>query len=102
MQGYTKNRIETAKENCISVRDCSFVVNKFLNILITDIITDLEAGKLTKQVYQTRPKTKTQILREVNEYLTANGGEPVPLRRKSEKELLKDFKKYLNDFKINS
>ena len=102
MQGYTKNRIETAKENGISVRDCSFVVNKFLNILITDIITDLEAGKLTKQVYQTRPKTKTQILREVNEYLTANGGEPVPLRRKSEKELLKDFKKYLNDFKINS
>jgi hypothetical protein len=97
MQGYTKNRTETAKEHGISVRDCGIIVNSFINTLITDIITDLETGKLTKQDYRPRPKTKTQIIREVNEYITAHGGKPAPLRRKSQREILRDFQKYTNE-----
>jgi len=98
MQGGRNSRAETAKKTGISVRDCNYIINDFTNLFANDILTDLQAGKLTIKDYF-RNKTKTQKLREANKYLTAHGMKPLPLRKKSDKEKVRDFKKYLNELK---
>ncbi|KAA6335029.1 hypothetical protein EZS27_016692 [termite gut metagenome] len=98
IQGLPNSHARTAKEHDISIHDCRYIVNGFINLLTNDILTDLQTGKLTVKEYF-KKKTKTQELREVNEYLTRNGNSPLPLRKKSEKELLRDFQKCINELK---
>ena len=67
-----KSIADTAKEHCLSVRDCLLIVNSFTNILISEILHELKNGTLFVLEYQ---KPKRTI-----------------------KESLKDFKQHLNSF----
>jgi|GEM_PF-2861755 len=96
MKGITNNIKIVAKENNTNFRDVRIIVNDFFNLLISDILADMEAGNLKVKDFQPRPKTKTQILRETNEKLKEMGLKPFPLRKKSAKEILKDFRKKRN------
>ncbi len=93
MKGEVNNVKNVAKEHGINFKDVQIIVNDFLNRLINGIFADIEAGKLQIKDFQPRPKTKTQKLRETNEQLLKMGLEPLPLRKKSTKELIRDFRK---------
>jgi len=87
----------TAKEHSLPVRDCLVIVNSFTNILITEILQDLENGILYIHGYLPKLPTKTDEIKQINEYLTSKGQTALPLRKKSEKQIVKDFQNYLQD-----
>ena len=93
-----KKRAQIAKETGINMRDCNYILNEYTNLLISDILADLQTGNLTIKGYL-RNKTKTQRIKETNEVLKEIGIKPVPLRKKSIKEKVRDFKKYLAEIK---
>lgn len=93
------NTTKTATKHGLTVRDCSVIVNQFIKLLITDILQELENGLLTIQPYSPEPPTKTQILRDYNKDLIKRGCKPLPLRKKSLKEQLRDFQKTIDEFK---
>lgn len=97
MEGIVNNMQNVGKKHNTNFRDVQIIVNDFLNLLINDILADLKAGQLKVNNFQPRPKTKTQLLRETNEKLKEVGLKPLPLRKKSAKKLLKDFRKKLNE-----
>lgn len=76
------NTIKTATKHGLTVRDCSVIVNQFINLLITEILQELENGLLTIQPYKPKPPTKTQTIREYNKGLIERGKKPLPLRKK--------------------
>jgi hypothetical protein len=77
--------VETAKVHSLSVRDCSIIVNGFTNELITDILNDLEKGKLKNHPYKQKKPTKAQQTRQSNNYLKSIGQSPMTTRNKSAK-----------------
>ena len=97
MQGISNNFKDVGKQHNINIKDVPIIVNGFINLLTSDILADLEAGTLQIKDFLPRPKTKTQAIREWNEYRKELGCEPLPLRKKSTKEKLNDFKKKLNE-----
>lgn len=90
--------IETSKACNIGKADCAIIIHDFINILITDILSDLNNGYLQIQPFRPKQKTKTEIIREWNERFMALDIKPLPLRRSSEKELVN---KYLKRLKIH-
>jgi len=94
MEGITNSRAMVAKEHKICVRDCNYIVNDFTNLLINDVLHDLQAGILTVKDYY-KKKTKTEQIRETNEYLKRMGYKPLRLRKKSAKEKTKEYLKRL-------
>ena len=61
---------QTAKMNGLGYKDCSIMVNELINSLISDILTDLNEGKL--KICGFVPKiTKTEKLKIWNEHKTA-------------------------------
>jgi len=90
-----KSIAQTAKQHGLSIRDCTIIVNSFSNELINGILKDLKAGTLKEHPYKPKKPTLTEQKRHVNEYLTANGQTPIPLRKKSVKERLKEFNNLL-------
>lgn len=99
IEGLQNSLSATAKEHGLTARDCSIIVNGFINQLISDILQDLKAGVLRINDYQPRKKTETQILKEHNEQRKANGQKPLPLKKQSLKESLKEFEKLSNEIK---
>lgn len=99
MQGLINSYESTAKQFSISIWNCKHIVTSLINQLSDNILSDLEAEKLHVKDFKPRPKTKTQGLRELNEYLISKELPPVRLRKKSDKELIKDFEKYNNNLK---
>jgi len=95
MSELTNSRAKVAKEYGISVRDCDHVINDFINLLINDILTDLNAGKLVVMEYLTKT-TKTQEIRELNSHLIKKGYKPLPLRKLSDKEKARKMLKQWN------
>ena len=91
MKGCVNNVKAVGKEHEMNFKDVQIIVNEFINLLTSDILADLEIGILKVKNYQPRPKTKTQAIREYNERLKTAGLKPLPLRRKSDKEVLRDF-----------
>lgn len=87
--------IETAKVCNIGRVDCAIIIHDFINILITDILSDLNNGYLQIQPFRPKQKTKTEIIREWNERFMALDIKPLPLRRSSEKELVSRYMKHL-------
>ncbi len=51
---------ETAKQYNLNIRDCSYIVNGFLNDLINEIKTDLTAGLITINDFDKKPKKQSQ------------------------------------------
>ena len=94
MNGFVNNYTQSGKQHGLSVRDCAIIVNKFTNTLINEVLTDLENGKLFIWEYQSKPETRTDVIRKYNELNKAKGAPPLPLRKKSTKELLKEWDKF--------
>ncbi|GAT64362.1 hypothetical protein [Paludibacter jiangxiensis] len=99
MKGFTNSRARVAKELGLYESDCSNVINKFINLLAGEILRDKEAGFLSVKDFKPKPKTKTQIIREINEYRKENGQKPIPLRKKSLKEKLNEFQRLIKDIR---
>lgn len=89
--GVSNSIARTAKEHKLSVRDCAIVVNGFTNLLVKEILQDLEAGLLCVKEYKAKAPTQTQVLKQYNEELKAKGLKPVPVRKQSAKEQLKNY-----------
>jgi len=90
---------QTAKIHGLGVHDCSIIVNSFTNELISGIMQDMKAGTLYEHIYKRKKPTKTEQKRHINEFLTARGQIPIPLRKKSVKERLEQFEKSLSKTK---
>lgn len=69
-------------------------INKYLNLLVNECLQDFENGLLHLKNFVPKPPTKTQKLKELQKSVNESGlNIKIPLRKKSNKELLKDFKK---------
>lgn len=90
LKGLTSNLSQTAKEHGLTIRDCAIIVNDFTNILINEILNDLKSGYLSLYDYKPKQPTKTDIIKQWNEQ---SGQRPLPLRKQSLKESLKEFEK---------
>ena len=62
--------VQTAKVHSLGVRDCSIIVNRFTNELITAILQDLKNGTLHEHPYKQKKPTKPQQTKQANNYLT--------------------------------
>lgn len=70
-----------------------YLIHRNLNRLIFEIKQDFENGLLQVQEY-TPPPTKRDLIKRANEYLKKIGSEKrIPLRKRSTRELLSDWKK---------
>lgn len=87
INGYTNSITKTAQEYNLSVRDCTTIVNGYLNTLINDILSELADKKLSVQEYS----IKKSPISEYNEILLSYGLKPIRKRKKSTKELIKEF-----------
>lgn len=96
MQDLISNHTIIAQKHNISIWDCAYIVNGFLNQLSSEILRALNTGILQVKDFKL---TKRQELRELNKQLISYGLNPVRLRKKSNKELLKDYEKFCNEFK---
>lgn len=99
MDGCFNNLVSVAKEYCISVSSCKYVVHEFINQLINDVLSDLKEGKLTIKDYKPLRKTKAQELRELNEYMLVCGFTPVRLRKRSDREIIRDYEKHCEELR---
>jgi hypothetical protein len=69
-------------------------INKYLNLLIFECLQDFENGLLKIKGFKPKPPTKTDTLRALQKTANEHGFNiKIPLRKKSTKELLRDFKK---------
>lgn len=96
MKDLISNHAVIAQKYNISIWDCAYIVNGFINQLSNEILKALQAGILQVKDFKL---TKRQELRELNKQLVSNGLNPIRLRKKSNKELIKDFEKFCNEFK---
>ncbi len=97
LSGQTVGQI--AKTQKVSFRDCSIIVNLFINQLINEILLDLQKGILHIKEFQPKPPTKAHQLKEYNKKLIRLGGGHLTLIRETDKEKLKEYKKRLNNMK---
>ena len=93
LSGTYGNLREAAKIHNIAFADCQCIINSFFNLLICDVLKDIEKGTLRVLEYQAPIRTTTQIIRDYNKELIERGKKPLPLRKKSDKELLREFEK---------
>jgi len=85
MHELTNSRARIAIKYGIRVRECDYIINNFINLLVNDILYDLQTGKLKVLEYIVN-KTKTQEIRELNKLFIEMGMKPLPLRKLSNKE----------------
>lgn len=70
-------------------------INKYLKLLISECLQDFENGLLKVKNFKPKPPTQTNILRALQKKAIENGFNiKIPLRKKSKKELLNDYKKH--------
>jgi len=80
-------------------------INKYLNLLIFECLQDFENRILKVKDFKPKPPTKTDTLRELQKKATEYGlNVKIPLRKKSNRELLNDYKKHTKaiDLKIEN
>lgn len=78
------NTTKTANTHGLTIRDYSVIVNKFKNLLVTDILEDLKAGKLKVLDFKTKQRPQIQV------------------KRKSTTDKLKDFEKKLTEYRVQT
>lgn len=66
-----KSIADTAKEHCLSVRDCLVIVNGFTNVLINEILQELKTGTLQKLEYQKPKQTIKESLQDFKQHLNS-------------------------------
>lgn len=92
-----KSLTDTAKTHFLTTRDCLVIINEFTNLLISEVLQDLKNGYLHELEYKPNRPTKTDEIRQINHYRKASGQKPLPLKKKSVKQSIKDFEKYVQD-----
>ena len=98
------SKIETSKTLTNHTKKGVYLIDKNLSGLITEIMKDYENGLLQVIEYQ-KPITKREIIKKANEKLKERGiNIKIPLRKRSKKELLNDWRKKTNEIssKINN
>lgn len=83
----SKNTI--AKKNGLTTRDCAIIINQFINLLIEQTKKD----NLQILPFAEPKPTKTELIKKYNKELIKQGKKKIPLRKKSNKELLNEFRK---------
>lgn len=79
-----------------------YLINKNLKQLVFEIMHDYKNGVLNIVEYK-KPPTKREANRKTNEYLQEMGfTERIPLKKKSQKEVLKDWEKFKNELETQS
>jgi hypothetical protein len=69
-------------------------INKYLNLLVNECLQDFENGLLQLKEFAPKQPTKTDTLRALQKKVNDYGiNIKIPLRKKSTKELLNDYKK---------
>lgn len=86
ISGYGKTNVTTAKQFEITALDVNTIVNQNLNTLINEILQDINKAMLTIQDFKPKDQTQTDILKKLNINRIANGFQPLPLRKLSQKE----------------
>lgn len=99
LKGTINNITKTAKAHELTALDCANIVNSFKNLLIDDILHDYKAGILFRHGYFVKKLTQTEALSKWNKYVRSYGLKPLPLRKNTQKEKLKDFERFVNEFK---
>ncbi|WP_395078126.1 hypothetical protein [Flavobacterium sp.] len=80
-------------------------INKYLNLLICECLQDFENGLLKVKDFKPKQPTKTDTLRAIQKKAIEYGfNVKIPLRKKSIKEILNDYKKHTKaiDLKIEN
>ncbi len=91
------NASKTAKKYGLTALDRAVIINMFINMLITEILKDIENGIIQILPYKPKLKTATQQIREYNKELIERGAKPLPLRKKSVNQKIKEYKNMLNN-----
>ena len=99
LKGTINNITKTAKTHNLTVLDCANIVNSFKNLLIDDILREYKDGLLFRHGYFVKELTQTEALSKWNKYVRSYGLKPLPLRKNTQKEKLKDFERFVNEFK---
>lgn len=98
MQTKREISLEVTRKTTIGV----YLINRNLKKLVFEIMQDFENGLLQVQEYQ-RPQTKRQTTKKINEYLEKMGiNKKIPLRKKSKRELLKDWEKFSRELEAKT
>lgn len=82
LSGFRMSIAATAKEKGIPVKECGIIVRFYINLLISDILKDVEAGILVVLPYQPRKKTMAQVLKEYNADRIADGLPPLKIDKR--------------------
>ncbi|HCT31522.1 MAG TPA: hypothetical protein DIW31_12535 [Bacteroidales bacterium] len=61
---------ESAKKSGLGIRDCSLIVNTFLNAMISEVLEDKKQGSITEMEFIQRKRTKRQIIKKWNDYMS--------------------------------
>lgn len=61
---------ESAKKSGLVIRDCSLIVNTFINSMINEVLEDKKQGSLTEKEFIQRKKSKRQIVKKWNDYIS--------------------------------
>ncbi|WP_375605482.1 hypothetical protein [Flavobacterium davisii] len=91
---FPKNQNSTFEKFNFTVTNGKNAINKYLNLLICECLQDFENGILKVKPFKPKPPTKTDKLRMLQQKVNEYGlNIKIPLRKKSNKELLNDYRK---------
>ncbi|OWP81649.1 hypothetical protein BWK63_05025 [Flavobacterium covae] len=91
---FPKNQNNTFEKFNYTVTNGKNAINKYLNLLVNECMQDFENGLLQIKDFKPKPPTKTDTLRALQKKADEYGlNIKIPLRKKSTKELLNDYKK---------
>lgn len=88
-----KSKVQISKDLTNHTTKGVYIINKNLKLLVSAILEDHKNGLLEVKQYQ-KPQTQRKKNRKANEYLKKIGSSiRIPLRKPSEKEVLKKWQK---------
>ena len=92
---YTSNNQKTISDKFgYTLTNGKNAINKYLNLLVSECLQNLENGILQLKDFAPKPPTKTQKLKQLQKSVKDFGlSIKIPLRKPSTKELLNQFKK---------
>lgn len=91
------NATDTAKRHKLSIRDTIVIINSFINMLSNEVLKDLNKGTLKILDYQTKISEKKKLkiaIEKYNAQKILNNETPLMLKKKSKKQMLKEFREY--------
>ena len=86
---FSNSKAQISKNNGLSIRNGTNLINKYLLILVNDCLLDYENGLLKEFEFLPKPPTKTEILTKANATLKSYGSNVQIKLRKTNKNNLK-------------